>query len=208
MPIIWSRRLFLISSSALGGIASSGRSIAQTTSQIMAVEKLLNDGSQQFLDLIQSVREDEWNFRIRQIRHTIGEEAEHAALSENDLQKQVKLALEKGPRPSLASPLKGKEDVLKEFFAENVAEAFRARKTLINVAEILEYYAKANRGLMRLLASSEGLGKAVYKHPSEKIGDLTGLQWFYYIAYHRLRHINQIKAIMAHADFPRRVRPA
>ncbi len=174
----------------------------------MAVENLLNDGSQQFLELIQSVREDEWNFRIRQIRHTIGEEAEHAALSENDLQKQVKLALQKGPRPSLASPLKGKEDVLKEFFAENVAESFRAKKTLINVEEILEYYAKANRGLMRLLASSEGLGEAVHKHPSEKIGNLTGLQWFYYIAYHRLRHINQIKAIMAHADFPRRVRPA
>ncbi len=139
----------------------------------MAVENLLNDGSQQFLELIQSVREDEWNFRIRQIRHTIGE-----------------------------------EDVLKEFFTENVAESFRAKKTLINVEEILEYYAKANRGLMRLLASSEGLGEAVHKHPSEKIGNLTGLQWFYYIAYHRLRHINQIKAIMAHADFPRRVRPA
>lgn len=175
---------------------------------MMAVEKLLDDGKQQFLELIQSVREDEWNFRVGQIRHTIGEEAEHIALSENDLQKQVRQALEKGPRPSMARPLKGKEDVLKEFFAENSAESFRPKQTLINVAEILEYYTKANRGLMRLLAESEGLSEAVLKHPSSKIGDLTGLQWFYYIAYHRLRHVNQIKAIMAHADFPRRVRPA
>lgn len=203
-----SRRTFLIAAGALGGFAAAERSPAQTKSQIAAIEKLLNDGKEQFLELIQSVRDSEWNLRVPQIRHTIGEEAEHVALSENELQKQVKLALQEGPRATLAEPLKGKEEELREFFAGNTAENFRPPQTLINLPEVLEYYGKANRNLMKLLADSEGLNEAVCEHPNREIGYLTGLQWFYYIAYHRLRHINQIKAVMAHEDFPRRSRQA
>ncbi len=208
MPAHFSRRSFLLSSAALGGIAAAGRSPARAEAQIAAVEKLLNDGKERFLERIQSVSDSEWNLRIGEFRRTVGEEAEHVALSENDLQQLVAKALQEGLRPTLAAPLEGKEEMLREFFAKNTAENYRPRKTLISLPEVLEYYGKANRKLMRLLADSEGLGEAVYEHPNDEIGYLTGLQWFYYIAYHRLLHTKRIEAVMAHEDFPRRVRPA
>ncbi len=198
------RRFFLLSSAALGGFAASGRARAQTEARIDAVAELLDEGKERFLGLIRSVRDSEWNLLIPPFRHAIGEEAEHVALSENALQTQVTAALAEGPRPTLAAPLKGKEEMLRKFFAENTAENFFPRKTLITLPEVLEYYGKANRKLMRLLADSEGLDEAVHEHPSREIGYLTGLQWFYYIAYHRRLHSDRIEAIMGHEDFPRR----
>ena len=75
----------------------------------------------------------------------------------------------------------------------------------INLPEVLEYCGKANRSLMELLAGSDDLDETVYEHPDDEIGYLTGRQWFYYIAYHRLRHIEQIEAVMSHENFPRRI---
>ena len=203
-----SRRSFLFSSAALGGIVCAGRPPARAEAQTAAVEKLLDEGKERFLERIQAVGDGEWNLRLGGIRRTIGEEAEHVALSENDLQTLVAQALAEGPRPTLAAPLKGKEEMLREFFADRSDENYMSKKKLISLPEVLEYYGKANRKLMRLLADSEGLEEAVYEHPNDEIGYLTGLQWFYYIAYHRLLHIRRIEAVMAHEDFPRRVRSA
>lgn len=205
MPLHFPRRSFLI---AFGGLAAAGRPPARAAAQTAAVEKLLNDGKERFLKRIQAVNNSEWNLRINQFPHTIGEEAEHVALSENDLQRVVEEALLQGPRPTLAEPLKGKEEMLREFFADSAAENYRPQKTLINIPEVLEYYGKANRSLMKLLVRSDDLDETVYEHPNDEIGYLTGRQWFYYIAYHRLRHIEQIEAVMSHEDFPRRIRSA
>lgn len=205
MPLHFPRRSFLL---AFGGLAAAGRPTAWAAAQTVAVEKLLNDGKERFLKRIQAVNDSEWNLRIDQFPHTIGEKAEHVALSENDLQRVVEEALLQGPRPTLAEPLKGKEDMLREFFADSAAENYRPQKTLINLPEVLEYYGKANRSLMELLAGSDDLDETVYEHPDDEIGYLTGRQWFYYIAYHRLRHIEQIEAVMSHEDFPRRILPA
>ena len=202
MPLHFPRRSFLI---AFGGLAAAGRPPARAAAQTAAVEKLLNDGKERFLKRIQAVNNSEWNLRINQFPHTIGEEAEHVALSENDLQRVVEEALLQGPRPTLAEPLKGKEEMLREFFADSAAENYRPQKTLINIPEVLEYYGKANRSLMKLLVRSDDLDETVYEHPNDEIGYLTGRQWFYYIAYHRLRHIEQIEAVMSHEDFPRRI---
>lgn len=204
MPSHLPRRIFLL---AFGGLAAAGRRTARAEAQTAAVEKLLDEGKKRFLKRIQAVNESEWDLRIGQFRHTIGEEAEHVALSENDLQRLVEEALLEGPRPSLAAPLKGKEEMLREFFTNSSVENYRPQKKLINLPEVLEYYGKANRTLMELLADSNGLDEVVYEHPNNEIGHLTGLQWFYYIAYHRLLHIKRIEARMTHEDFPRRILP-
>ncbi len=203
MPVRTSRRSFLLAAGALAGFPG-GRSAAQNPARTAAVEKLLNEGKERFLNRIRSVRDSEWNLRVGELEHSIGQEAEHVALSENELQTQVTAALAEGPRPTLATPLEDKQEMLRKFFAENAVENFRPRNKLISLPEVLEYYAKANRKLMRLLADAENLGEAVHEHPNDAIGYLTGLQWFYYIAYHRLSHIKRIEAVMAHRDFPRR----
>ena len=80
--------------------------LAQTDAQREAAAKLLDEGKERFLELIESVTEEQWNFRVATAAHTIGEEAEHIALSENELPRVVQQALRKAPNPAKAKSLK------------------------------------------------------------------------------------------------------
>lgn len=184
--------------------------LSQTDAQREAAAKLLDDGKEKFLKLIESVTEEQWNFRLAAAAHTIGEEAEHITLSENELPRVILQALRKAPEPKKAKSLKDKETKLRAiiFDKEKAPESYRTANKLVTKAEVLELYGQANRKLMKLLRESEELDTHVRRHPNLRIQDLTALQWFYYIAYHRERHIAQIEVLLAHPDLPGRVRTA
>ena len=185
---------------------------AQTQAEFDKIEKILEDGKKRFLELIDKTTDEQWGARAPGIRHSIGEEAEHIALSENELQQVVMSALRSPEQPAAVERLKGKVDVVHEVLLgeDAVAEAFDAQGKIVNKAELNEFYAAANRKLMNLLESSreKPLAKHVYVHPNPKIGELNGLQWFYYIAYHRERHIRQIEALLIHPAIPGSVQTA
>lgn len=182
---------------------------AQTEAEIAEVRAALERGADRFLEVIADLDEEQWKFKGAGIAHSLGEEAEHIALSENDLQRVITTALKSEPNAAVAEALDGKEEELEEIMlGEEAAEAYKAPGKIINKAEVTEFFQAAHAKLLRLLESSENLSRHVYKHPKSKIGELTALQWFYYIAYHRERHVRQIEAIMAHPDFPGRVQSA
>jgi len=184
--------------------------LAQTDAKREAAAKLLDEGKEKFLKLIESVTEEQWNFRVGTAAHTIGEEAEHITLSENELPRVIVQALNKAPEPEKAKSLKGKETKLRAiiFDKEKAPESYRTANKLVTKAEVLELYGQANRKLMKMLRESENLDRHVRSHPNLRIQDLTAMQWFYYIAYHRERHIAQIEVLLAHPDLPGRVRTA
>ncbi len=201
--------LFLLLAGVLGAPVSG---LAQTKADYDKVQKMLDDGKARFLALVNKVTEEQWNAHAPGIRHSIGEEAEHIALSENELQQVVLSSLRSPEQPAAPQRLKGKVAVIEEVLLgkDAVAEAFDPPKKIVNREELLEFYGAANRKLMALLASSRDkqLGQHVYVHPNDKIGELTGLQWFYYIAYHRERHIRQIEALLVHPAIPGSVQSA
>lgn len=185
---------------------------AQTQAEYDKVQKILEDGKGRFLELIDKTTDEQWNARAPGIRHTIGEEAEHIALSENELQQVVLGALRSPEQPAAVERLKGKIDVIREVLLgeDSVAEAFEPPGKIVNRQELLEFYGAANRKLMTLLEScrEKPLAKHVYVHPNDEIGELNGLQWFYYIAYHRERHIRQIEALLVNPAIPGSVQTA
>ena len=193
-----------------GVLVLAAPAFAQTQAEIDKVAEVLADGAGRFRELANSLSDEQWNFKGQGVLHTIGEEAEHIALSENDLQQIVARALGKPAEEGRAKGLAGKEDEVKTLLTdgEKLAESFRPAGKLINQGEVKEFYAAANAKLMRLLESSKELGTHLYEHPNEDFGWLTGLQWFYYIAYHRERHLLQIQTILKHPDFPGRVQTA
>ena len=196
----------LLASCALAGPAPAH---AQTPAEIAEVRAVLERGANRFRELLGKLNEEQWKFRGSGIAHSVGEEAEHIALSENDLQRVITTAMKADPNTALEQALAGKEKELKQtILAENAAEAYKAPGKMINKAEVTEFFNAANAKLMRLLESSPNLSQYAYTHPLKKVGDLTALQWFYYIAYHRERHVQQIEALMAHPDFPGRVQSA
>jgi hypothetical protein len=174
------------------------------------VEALLKQSAKEFLDVIDDVNEQQWRFKGSGLRHSIGDEAEHVAFAEQDLQRVIVNALRTPADPKRAAELKGKEAKVRELMleAEKGAENYQPRGRLNSKLEVLEYFPVAHGKLLQQLAGSQDLSTHIFKHPSKDYGELTALQWFYYIAYHKQRHVRQIEAIKAHPDYPGRVRSA
>ena len=174
------------------------------------IEALLKQSAKEFLAVIDNVSPEQWNFKAGNIRHSIGEEAEHVSFAEQELQKVILAALKNGNDPPKAAELKGKEEKVRELMLEGGkgAENFRPRGRINSRLEVLEYFSAAHNKLLQLLAGAQGLDTHIYKHPNKDYGELTVRQWFYYVAYHKQRHAKQIEAIKAHPDYPGRVRKA
>lgn len=174
------------------------------------IEALLKQSAEEFLAVIDNVTPEQWNFKAGNIRHSIGEEAEHVSFAEQELQKVIMAALRNTNDPKKGAELKGKETQVRELMlgAEKGAENFRPRGRINSKLEVLEYFAAAHNKLLQLLAGANDLDSHIYKHPNKDYGEMTARQWFYYIAYHKQRHVKQIESIKAHPDYPGRVRKA
>lgn len=174
------------------------------------IEALLKKSAEEFLQVIDNVSPEQWNFKAGNIRHSIGEEAEHVSFAEQELQKVIQAGLRSSADAKKGAELKGKEEKVRELMlhAEKGAENFRPRGRINSKLEVLEYFAAAHNKLLQLLAGAQDLDTHVYKHPNKDYGELTVRQWFYYIAYHKQRHVKQIETIKAHPDYPGRVRQA
>lgn len=177
---------------------------AQTQAELAEARKTLEEGSKRFMDLMAKVTDDQWNVRVSGITHTIGEEVEHISLSENDLQQVVANALKEPADPNAPEELADKHEVVREVLLgeDATAERFKYQDKIADRRDFMEYYPPAHDRLMKLFDGSSNLAQHVYKHPSQKIGRLHAVQWFYYIAYHRERHVRQIEALLAHPDMP------
>ena len=182
------------------------RALAQSSSKTEAVLKVHQESHETFLKLIENISDEQWRFKSSKLRHTIGEEAEHIALAENDLQKVVLRALDSVKDLARAEALAGKENKVRRLMLspQRRAESFKPPNRLKSEAEVHEFYRRAHRSLLRGIEAQPELEGYIYEHPNKKLqyGELTALQWYYYIAYHKLRHCEQIKEIMAQPDFP------
>lgn len=173
---------------------------AQTQADIDKVAKLLEDGGKRFLTLVAEVTDEQWDFRVPGIKHTLGEEIEHIALSESDLQRTVDRALKSPARPGAEDA--AKIDEMRDYFlgAETTAENFKGQNKIVNRSELEEFFPPAHSRLLKLLRGSQNLSEHFYR--TGKFGRLSGLQLFYYVAFHRERHMRQMEALQSHPDMP------
>jgi len=177
---------------------------AQTPGEIDTLQKAMRTAGETFRGLVQNLTDEQWNFLSSGSPHTIGHVAEHVALSENDLQRIVDRAIQAGQVPDAAKSLQGKEDKIRDLMLspDTAAESYKPRNKLNTKAEALEYFNRAHNRALQGASKTPDLDLYVFRHPHPDYSDLTALQWYYYIAYHNLRHCKQIEAIMADANFP------
>ena len=177
---------------------------SQPTAEALEARKVLQASADSFLAVLERVEEADWNFRPKGFRHTLGQEAEHAALAHQELQGVVTKALRREPQPERAKALEGKEEMIRERMldSERKAENYAVKNSLRSKAEVVEFFQAAHKKALRLLGAVPDPGVHIYKHPHSKFyGELTGLQWFYYIAYHCERHANQMLKMIEHPEF-------
>ena len=177
---------------------------AQDAAQIAAARKTLDEAGKAFLGLIENLTEEQWNFKPAGGRHSIGDEAEHVALSENDLQHVILQAMKSPVNPEASKLLAGKEKKVREMMLhpETPAENYKPKGKLKTRPEVIEYYNRAHTYALNSIEKTPELSLHVLAHPHPDYQDLTAYQWYYYIAYHTLRHCQQLEKIMADAGFP------
>lgn len=171
--------------------------------EVEEASKAIQAAADRFLSLMEEINEEQWDMRAAGIRHSIGEEAEHIALAHQDLQGQIVNALRGPAQPSRAKELEGKELQLRHLLLQSAAKAelYVPPKKLRTKPEVLEFFNAAHRKAMqKLREGGEALKVHVFGHPLPKYGDLTALQWFYYIAYHNVRHCHVIETILANTE--------
>lgn len=168
------------------------------------VRALLSRTSLQFEASIKDVTERQWNYRAANEKHTIGSLAEHTAISANDLQTMVQKALDAGAQPELAETLSGQVAVVRDVMlsVEQPPDNFRPAGRLLTKDDIHEYFPQVKGKALALLAAASDPEIHVYRHPSRRIGNLTAIQWFYYIAYLVQAHTEHIERIKADPGYP------
>ncbi len=185
-------------------LAAPTFALAQPDPKI-AVRAQLVKAMDQFQKSLEGVSTRQWNYKAFKEKHTIGELAEYAALSTNDLPQMAQRALDAGPNPDLAAKLTGQTQVIRDVLlsVEQPPDNFKAAKRLVTKADIDEYFPQARTKALYLLDSSRRLEFSVAKHSSKRIGDLTGIQWFQYIAYFLQGYAEHIDRIKADPGYPK-----
>ena len=172
--------------------------------EVLEARKVLQASADRFMAVLDRFEEADWDFRPKGFRHTLGQEAEHAALAHQELQSVVAQALRRDEQPERAKALVGKEDTIRERMldSERKAENYAVKNTLRSKAEVVEFFQAAHEKALLLLVAAPNPGVHIYKHPSSTFyGELTALQWFYYIAYHCERHANHMLKMIEHPEF-------
>ena len=181
-----------------------GPAALQAEAGVDDVEKQLKALGDHVNALLDRTDEVYWQCKPAGFRHSIGDEMEHLALAHQDLQGVFARALKKGEQAEKAETLSGKEEFLRERMLdpENKAENYKVKNILQSKAEVAEYFKTAHRKALNVIRSVPDPSLYVYKHPSDTYGELTGLQWLYYLVYHGERHAIWIEKMLDHPEFP------
>lgn len=169
------------------------------------VRAVLVKAMDQFQTSLKGVSAKQWDYKAPTEKHTIGELAEYAATSTNDLPQMAQRALDAGPNPDLAATLTGQTKVIRDVLlsVEQPADNFKPKGRLVTKADVDEYFPQARAKALFVLDSAKRLEYSVERHPSRRIGNLTGVQWFYYIAYLLQGYAEHIDRIKADPGYPK-----
>ena len=149
----------------------------------------------------------QWSFKPAPDRWSVGEVVEHLALAETflfDLQQKVMTAPDATPEQRAAA--KGQDDVIMKAIPDRTKkvqapEPLQPKTSLGSRTEVLAAF-KDRRGKTIDYASTtkDDLRAKVDKSP---IGATDGYQWLLFSGAHSDRHLQQIKEVKAHPNFPK-----
>ena len=137
----------LLLAAILALAAPMSRAVAQTPPEVEAALKVIGEANETFVNLLENITGEQWTFKAEKFRRTIGEEAEHVALSENDLQRVVADALKAEKDLAKAKTLAGKEKTIRTMMLspQKRAEFFKPPNRLKTKPEVQEFYRRAHR---------------------------------------------------------------
>jgi hypothetical protein len=171
--------------------------------------KALHDSQNELMSYIEKLSDQQWNFRPAPFKWTVGETAEHIALSEGLLFSAVERALAAPINPDWETKTANKEAILDNLLAgrkgkANAPEPIQPLKRKMTRVEIMTLL---KDGRAKTLTFTEGTDQPLkahtLDHPFPVFGTLNAYQWLLYIPAHNLRHNKQIAEIISNPAFPK-----
>ncbi|MCL5745994.1 MAG: DinB family protein [Acidobacteria bacterium] len=161
-----------------------------------------------FLDSVADLSDAQWNFKPDARTWSIGECAEHIALSEDELFAMVTNKIMKSPAdPAKRAETKGKDETVLRIIADRSkksqappsltpAHKFKSRQELID-----HFKQSRDRTLDYIRTTRDDLRS--HFAPKPAVGTMDAYQWILLISAHSGRHVAQINEIKANPKYPR-----
>jgi uncharacterized damage-inducible protein DinB len=171
--------------------------------------KALHDSRNELMSYIEKLTDQQWDARPIPFKWTVGETAEHIALSEGLLFGAMERALATPVNPDWATKTAGKEAILDGLLAgrqgrANAPEPIQPLKRKMSRAEIMTLLKNGRAKTVTFAEQTDLPLKAhTLDHPFPVFGTLNAYQWLNYIPAHNLRHNKQIAEIMGNPAFPK-----
>jgi len=196
------------------GICSNNASLSggdphMSTEERAAAVKLLVDTRKEFLDSIQDLTDEQWNYRPAPFKWTIGQVGEHIILAETVLFQQLMRAVDSPANPDWETQTAGKMEIIEKLMPSSRNGKAKAPWEIqpmgkLSKAEVIRRYNEVRGRTLEFAQTTQvALKEHTSVHPFPKFGTLSAYDWLIYIPLHNERHDEQIAAVKASSGYPK-----
>ena len=168
---------------------------------------LLGSSRDELLQTVEGVTPTQWAFRPDAETWSIGMIAEHLCLTEVSLLGRAKYALRNAPDPDWEQKTGKKLEFIERVMPSRKGRA-RAPDGLVprgerTLPDSLDEFKQLRAGTLQFVDQvNQPLKSHTAEHPFPIFGTLNAHQWLIYIPWHTQRHVEQMRELMTHAEFP------
>lgn len=195
------------------GTAQAPKESPKITDQERALAiKLLKDSQKQFLDLVENVTDEQWNYKHPPIdgreRWSIAECAEHIMLSEALIFGRVDAAMNAPVNPDWQTKTAKKAELLMRVLPDRsgkatAPEAIQPRSKMTR-AEIISRYKELRAKTLKFAETTDApLKEHTVDNPFPLFSTLNAYQWLIYVPLHNIRHNKQIEEVKTYEGYPK-----
>ena len=170
-------------------------------SELQATRKL-------FLESVAGLSDAQWNFKPAPEVWSVGEVAEHIAVSEDTIFGLITERIMKGPaEPDKKAEVQGKDQIIMEKVVDRsvkvqAPEMLRPTHRFASQQALLDHFKESrDRTIAYVQNTQDDLRSHFGDHPLLKTMD--GYQWLLLLSTHSHRHTLQIEEVKANPNFPK-----
>jgi len=194
--------MFLFSFSAASAQTLTAAERARAVSHLEATRDA-------FLKSLDTLSDEQWNWKSAPERWSVAESAEHIVLSEDLIYQLITERILKSPAaPEKKEEVRGKDDAVLKMIPDRsqkfqAPEAIQPKHTNASREEIVKRFKESRVRLIEFVQNSqEDLRSHFGEHPVMKL--LDAYQWVLLDSAHCERHTKQIAEVKADAGFPKK----
>jgi hypothetical protein len=203
--------LFLCLFLSGAGFAAAEAETRLTEAERQQLLDLMAESKAQYLSLLAGVSDEQWSFKPKPDRWSVGECAEHIVMSNVALYSSAQQALAAAANPEWQEKTKGKSELLLQIMpnrrpggAGGASAPQEIRPTgETSRAELVERFLGLYDEVEAFVRDTDAPLKAhTVEHPFPIFNTLSAYDWTLYVPLHTIRHSKQMIEVMETAGYP------